>query len=171
MVAQFRAAPTPQVWLDRGRVRAFAAGVMKSIHFSGVLIVCALVLSCVSVPAETKAPPLDGTSAGAAAEVFLAGYIKADDKNSEWVAKTTLATPEFKAAFKKAMASEEVDADPVLFAQDVPSTPFKAESAQVKGGTATVIVTAKFGDTPFKLKVTLVAREGRWLVSKTERAK
>lgn len=144
---------------------------MKSIRSLGALIVCSLLLSCVSSQGDTKAPSLGDKSAGAAAEVFLADYIKADDKNSEWVAKTKLATPEFKAAFKKAMASDEVDSDPVLFAQDIPNTPFKAESAQVKGDTATVVVAAKFGDMPFKLKVTLLAKEGHWLVSKTAPAK
>ena len=38
---------------------------------------------------------LGDKSAGAAAEAFLAGYIKADAKNVEWVAKTPLATREF----------------------------------------------------------------------------
>ena len=144
---------------------------MKSILRLAALIVCSLLVSCQSDRAGTVAPQLDGKSAGAAAEAFLAGYIKSDAKNSAWVAQTKLMTPEFKAAFKKAMADEEVDADPVLHAQDVPTTPFKARSSNVKGDTATVVVAAKFGDKPYKLKVTLVAQGGHWLVSKTAPAR
>ena len=109
-------------------------------------------------------------AAKAAAEAFLAGYIKADADNVAWVAKSKLVTPEFKAAFKKAMAAEVVDADPVLFAQDVPSTPFKAAAASVKDGKATIQVVAKFSDEPYKLTVTLVSKGGQWLVSKTAAA-
>lgn len=143
---------------------------MKSILPLGALAVCSLLLSCTATQPAAKTS-LDSESASTAAETFLAGYIKSDAKNSDWVARTELATPGFKAAFKKAMASTEVDADPVLFAQDVPSTRFKAESSQVKGDTATVLVAAKFGDKPYRLKVTLVAKDGHWLVSKTAPAK
>lgn len=109
----------------------------------------------------------DDAKVEAAAEAFLAGYIQSDAKNVEWVANSKLVTSEFIAAFKKAMASELVDADPVIFAQDIPSTPFKATSSSVKGEVAMVKVSAKFGEDPFKLTVTLVSKDGHWLVSKT----
>ena len=142
----------------------------SSLHLVAV-VVCSLSVLCLAGEARGATAQLDDKSAGAAAEAFLAGYIKADAKNVEWVAKTPLVTPEFKAAFKKARAAESVDADPVLFAQDVPSTPFKAESSKVKGDTAAVLVAAKFADKPHKLKVMLVAQGGHWLVSKTAAAK
>jgi hypothetical protein len=41
----------------------------------------------------------------------------------------------------------------------------------VKGNTATVLVAAKFGIEPYKLKVTLVSQAAHWLVSKTAPAK
>ena len=69
------------------------------------------------------------------------------------------------------MAAEAVDADPVLLAQDVPSTPFKAESSKVTGDTATVLVAAEFAGKPHKLKVMLVAQGVHWLVSQTASAK
>lgn len=135
----------------------------------------ATLLSCMISRAETAAASLDGKSAGTAAETFLAGYIKELVKNSDhtaWVAKTKLATPEFKAAFKKAMSDKELEVDPVIFAQDVPITPFKAESSKVKGDTATVLVVGKYNEKEFsRLTVTLVAKDGKWLVSKVARLK
>lgn len=144
---------------------------MKSILHLAALVACSLSVFCLAGEARGATAQLDEKSAGAAAETFLAGYIKADAKNREWVARSPLVTPEFKAAFKKAMASELVDADPVLFAQDVPSTPFKAESSKVKGDAATVVVVAKYSGKPYRLKVTLVAQGGHWLVSRTAPAK
>ena len=149
---------------------------MKSVLSLTTLLI-ATFFSSLTAQAETAAAPLDGKSAGTAAELFLAGYIKSIDgkkpldSNTAWVAKTKLATPEFKAAFKKAMSDKELEVDPVIFAQDVPITPFKAESSKVKGDTATVVVSGKYNEKEFsKLKVTLVAKDGRWLVSKIARA-
>lgn len=142
---------------------------MKSILSLTTLIACSLLFSSMA-QAEKPAPALDEKSASAAAETFLAGYLKflkSEAKNDEFVAKSKLVTPEFKAAYKKAMADKELDSDPVIFAQDVPITPFKAESSTVKGDTAIVRVAAKYNpkDTS-KLNVTLVAKDGHWLVSK-----
>jgi hypothetical protein len=144
---------------------------MRPILSLASLVIASLLLSCITAQAEATAAPLDGKSAGAAAETFLAGYLKAGARNSEWVARTKFATPEFKAAFKKAMADKELGSDPVLFAQDVPTTPFKAESSQVKGDTAIVVLAAKYDKETSKLKVTLVAKDGHWLVSRTAQAK
>lgn len=149
---------------------------MKSI-LSLSLIVCSLFVGTITANAVMPVPPLDEKSASATAETFLADYLKsladkAPDKNVKFVAKTTLATPEFKTAFKKAMANKELESDPVIFAQDVPITPFKAESSKVKGDSATVVVAAKYNPKETsKLKVTLVAKDGHWLVSKVDKAK
>ncbi len=140
---------------------------MKSILHFYALVVCSLLVSCMTDKSGKSASQLDCKSAGAAAEAFLAGYIMSDARNSEWVANSPLVTTEFKATFKRAMKLENWAVDPVIFAQDIPTTPFKAESSTVKGGTATVLVAAKFSDHSYKLKVMLVAKDGHWLVSKT----
>jgi hypothetical protein len=146
---------------------------MKSI-FSLTILVIASFLACMPAPAGAAAKLLDGKSAGATAETFLAGYLPAlgKDKNSEFVAKSKLVTPEFKATFKKAMADKELESDPVIYAQDVPITPFKTESSKVTGDTATVVVAAKYNPKETsRLKVTLVAKNGLWLISKIDKAK
>ena len=153
-------------------------GDMKFLPLLVPMIICSLFATPLPSRAEpeTKAPgkaaPAGDKKAEAAAEVFLAEYIKADAKNVEWMAKSKLVTKEFKDAFKKEMTAEEVDADPVLFAQDVPSTPFKAVSSTVKGKVAKVVVAAKFGEEPYRLRVTLVStKDGEWLVAKTAPSK
>ena len=145
---------------------------MKTKRSFLTLLASSLIFANMAAHAETPALPWNGPSPGATAETFLADYIKSDAKNSQFVAKTKLATPEFKAAFKKAMADKELESDPVIFAQDVPITPFKAESSKVKGDTATVLVAAKYNaKETSKLMVTLVAKDGQWLVSKIARPK
>ena len=148
---------------------------MKSIHYLSTLFIAAL-LSCITVRAETPAAPLDSKSAAAAAETFFAAYIKELSKqatdHTAWVAKTKLATPEFKASFKKAMADKNLEVDPVIDAQDVPITPFKAESTHVKGDAATVLVAGKYNEKEIsRLQVTLVAKDGHWLIAKIARPK
>ena len=120
----------------------------------------------------------DGKVASATAETFFAGYLKTlktdapPNKNEPFVAKSKLVTPEFKAAFKKAMADKELESDPVIFAQDVPITPFKAESSKVKADTATVVLTAKYNPKETStIKVTLMAKGGHWLISKVAKGK
>ena len=110
---------------------------------------------------------------GAIAETFLAGYIKTMEANEDvvaWVAASELATESFKAAYKKAVSVPDIESDPVLHAQDVPTGAFKAEKVTVKAKTAAVPVTAKFGDTPHKLVVSLVEEKGQWLISKIDPA-
>ena len=147
---------------------------MKSKRSFLTLLACSLVFAGMAAQAETSAPALDGKSASAVAETFLAGYVKdtKSEKDTHFVAKSKLVTPEFKAAYKKAMADKELDSDPVIFAQDVPVTPFKAESSKVKGDTATVVVAGKYNPKETsRLQVSLVAKDGQWLISKIARAK
>jgi lipoprotein-anchoring transpeptidase ErfK/SrfK len=73
--------------------------------------------------------------AGVVAEKFYAGYVAQVEGNKDtkkWVAGSKLVTPNFKKAYAKAMSAKEVDADPVLNAQDVPTKPFKAEKPEIK---------------------------------------
>jgi hypothetical protein len=146
---------------------------MKSLLSFLSLIVCSLCLSAISAQAVMPVNPLDGKAASATAETFLAdylNYLKSENNKTDAVAKSKLVTPEFKKAYKKAMADKELDSDPVIFAQDVPITPFKAESSKVKGDTATVVVMAKYNaKEKSRLTVTLVAKDGHWLVSKVAR--
>ena len=67
---------------------------------------------------------------GTVAEKFYAGYVaqvEANKDTKKWVAGSKLVTANFKKTYAKAMSAKEVDADPVLNAQDVPSKPFKAK--------------------------------------------
>lgn len=101
------------------------------------------------------------------AEKFYAGYVATVDANKDtkaWVAKSALVTEKFKRAYARAMSAEEVDADPVLNAQDIPSQPFKAEKPEIAGDMATVVVVSSFGESKHKLKVRLVKVDGSWLL-------
>jgi len=148
---------------------------MKTKRSFLTLLASSLIFSSMAAHAETATQSLDSKSAGAAAETFLAGYLnylKSESRDTKFVAKSKLVTPEFKASYKKAMADKELESDPVIFAQDVPITPFKTESSKVKGDAASVVVAAKYNPKETsKLQVTLVAKEGQWLVSKIARAK
>jgi len=101
------------------------------------------------------------------AEKFYAGYVAAVDANKDtkvWVAASKLVTAKFKKEYAKIMNAEEVDADPVLNAQDIPSKPFKAEKAEINGDAATVVVISSFGEDKHKLKVKLIKSDGVWLL-------
>lgn len=108
-----------------------------------------------------------GDDPGQVTEKFYAGYVAEVDANRDtkvWVAKSKLVTDKFKKAYAKIMNSEEVDADPVLNAQDIPSQPFKTETAITKEDTATVVVASSFGEDKHKLKLKLVKVGGIWLL-------
>ena len=151
---------------------------MKSLLSLTTLIITSLLLASLPAQAETAAP-LDSKAASATAETFYAGYLKTlkddspnNNKNEAFVAKSKLVTPEFKAAFKKAMNDKELESDPVIFAQDVPITPFKTDSAKVKGDTATVVLVARYNPKETStIKVSLVAKDGQWLISKVAQGK
>jgi len=100
-------------------------------------------------------------------EKFYAGYVAEVDANRDtnaWVAKSKLVTEKFRKAYAKIMNSEEVDADPVLNAQDIPSAPFKTETVITKEDKATVVVASSFGGDKHKLKLKLVKEGGIWLL-------
>ncbi|WAC17815.1 DUF3828 domain-containing protein [Luteolibacter sp. SL250] len=104
---------------------------------------------------------------GIVTEKFYAGYVAEVDANRDtkvWVAKSKLVTDKFRKAYAKIMNSEEVDADPVLNAQDIPSAPFKTETAIIKEDTATVVVASSFGGDKHRLKLKLVKVNGVWLL-------
>jgi hypothetical protein len=85
---------------------------------------------------------------GTAAEKFYAGYVaqvEANKDTKKWVAGSKLVTANFKKAYAKAMSAKEVDADPALNAQDVPSKPFKAGKPEIEDTTATVVLVTAFG--------------------------
>lgn len=106
---------------------------------------------------------------GVVAEKFFAGYlaqVEADKDTKAWVAKSKMASKEFKAAYKKAMSAEEIEADAVTQAQDTPTSPFKAGKPVIKESKATVALTAKFGDDAHKVNVQLVQQDGAWLIQK-----
>ena len=119
----------------------------------------------VSLLAALPSHAADGP--GQVTEKFYAGYVAAVEANKDtkvWVAQSKLVTGNFKKAYAKIMNAEEIDADPVLNAQDIPSTPFKAEKPQITGDAATVVVVSSFGEDKHKLKVKLVQKDGAWLL-------
>ena len=104
---------------------------------------------------------------GQVAEKFYAGYVATVDANKDtnvWVKQSKLVTAKFKAAYAKIMNAEEVDADPVLNAQDIPSKPFKVEKEEINGDAATVVVASSFGEVKHKLQVKLIKVDGVWLL-------
>ena len=101
------------------------------------------------------------------AEKFYAGYVAQVEANKDtkaWVANSKLVTAKFKKAYAKAMNAEEVDADPVLNAQDVPTKPFKAEKPNIKDAAATVVLTTSFGTEKHKVTAKLLRVDGVWLL-------
>ncbi len=104
---------------------------------------------------------------GQVAEKFYAGYVAQVEANKDtkvWVANSKLVTAKFKKAYAKAMNAEEVDADPVLNAQDVPSKPFKAEKPEIKDAAATVVLTTSFGTGKHQVTAKLLKVDGAWLL-------
>jgi len=135
---------------------------MKTLRFL-LLLVVSLFTVLPSVAADAAA---DGP--GQVAEKFYAGYVAQVEANKDtkaWVASSKLVTAKFKKDYAKAMGSEELDADPVLNAQDVPTKPFKAEKPEIKDATATVVLTTSFGSEKHKVTATLQKVDGAWLLN------
>jgi hypothetical protein len=119
----------------------------------------------------TVLPAFAAEEPSAVAEKFYAGYVAQVDANKDtkaWVAQSKLATANFKKTYAKAMSDEELDADPVLNAQDIPTKPFKAEKPEIKDDKATVVLTAAFGDHKHKVTAKLVKVDGVWLLDAVE---
>lgn len=119
----------------------------------------------------TGLPSFAADEPGAVAEKFYAGYVAQVEANKDtkaWVAASKLVTANFKKTYAKAMGAEELDADPVLKAQDVPTKPFKAEKPEIKDDKATVVLTAAFGEEKHKVKAKLVKVDGAWLLDAVE---
>src|SRR5262245_17266163 len=134
---------------------------MKTLRFL-LLVVVSLFTALPSFAAEAaKDDPAQ------VAEKFYAGYVAQVEANKDtkaWVAASKLVTAKFKKDYAKAMSSEELDADPVLNAQDVPTKPFKAEKPDIKDTTATVVLNASFGSEKHKVTATLQKVDGAWLL-------
>lgn len=129
------------------------------------LLLLAVVSLFTQLPSFAADAAADGP--GQVAEKFYAGYITQVEANKDtkaWVANSKLVTAKFKKAYAKAMSSEELDADPVLNAQDVPTKPFKAEKPEVTDSTATVLLTTSFGSEKHKVTATLQKVDGVWLL-------
>ena len=134
---------------------------MKTLRFL-LLVVVSLLTLPPSFAAEAAADGPDQV-----AEKFYAGYVAQVEANKDtkaWVAASKLVTAKFKKDYAKAMSSEELDADPVLNAQDVPTKPFKAEKPEIKDTTATVVLTTSFGSEKHKVTATLQKVDGAWLL-------
>lgn len=119
----------------------------------------------------TALPSFSAEEPSVVAEKFYAGYVAQVDANKDtkaWVAKSKQVTEKFKKAYAKAMNAEEIDADPVLNAQDIPTKPFKAEKPEIKDDKATVVLTAAYGDHKHKVTAKLVKGDGVWLLDAVE---
>jgi len=134
---------------------------MKTLRF----LLLALVSLFTVLPSFAADAPKD--EPGQVAEKFYAGYVAQVEANKDtkaWVAASKLVTPKFKKDYAKAMSAEEIDADPVLNAQDVPTKPFKADKPVIKDATATVVLTTTFGSEKHKITATLQKVDGAWLL-------
>ncbi|MCW1924022.1 hypothetical protein OKA05_15750 [Luteolibacter arcticus] len=133
------------------------------------LLLAAIVSLFTMLPSSAAEAAADGP--GQVAEKFYAGYVAEVEANKDtkvWVAKSKLVTPKFKKAYDKAMNAEEVDADPVLNAQDVPTKPFKAEKPEIRDAAASVVLTTTFGSEKHKVTAKLVKVDGVWLLDAVE---
>ncbi len=122
-------------------------------------------------PAFAGGPPNDPAKT---AEQFYAGYlvlVNAEKDTMSWVNKSHFATRNFKRWYAKQMSSESVEADPVLEAQDTPTTPFKAIKTMIQGTAATVILRAKYSNETQKLTVHMVQMNGVWQMDAVDSAK
>lgn len=113
---------------------------------------------------------------GKTAEQFYAGYlilVNAEKDTMSWVAKSQLATKNFKKFYAKQMHSESVEVDPVLQAQDTPTTPFKAIKTTIdgQGSKATVVLDAKYSNETEKLSIGMVRTDGVWQVDSVSTVK
>lgn len=136
---------------------------MKTL-FLLIAVVASLLTTLPSLAADDANAAADP---GTVAEKFYAGYVaqvEANKDTKKWVAGSKLVTPNFKKAYAKAMSAKEVDADPVLNAQDVPSKPFKAGKPEIKDTTATVVLVTSFGRESHKVTATLRKVDGVWLL-------
>lgn len=127
-----------------------------------IAIVASLFASLPSLAADDAAG-----DPGTVAETFYAGYVAQVEANKDtkvWVAGSKLVTANFKKAYSKAMNAKEVDADPVLNAQDVPSKPFKAGKPEIKDTTATVVLVTSFGREKHQVTARLLKVNGVWLL-------
>jgi len=132
---------------------------MKTLRLFLVLVISWFVAAPV-FGAEDEGP-------GKAAEKFYAGYVAAVDANKDtkaWVTQSKLVTAKFRKAYLKIMNSEEIDADPVLNAQDIPSKPFLTEKEEITGDAAKVVVASSFGEDKHRLKLKLLKVDGVWLL-------
>jgi len=131
-------------------------------------------LLLLGLPCNAGAP---SDSPDKAAEKFYAGYLAVLNANKDtvsWVAKSKVVTADFKKSYAKVMSpkgNESIDVEPVLQAQDTPTTPFKAGKPMIKGNKATVILTARFGVDTGKVSVRMVLANGLWLVDSVRSTK
>jgi len=129
-----------------------------------ITILAAIAVLFVQIPAIAGEP-----SSGPAntAEQFYAGYlvlVNAEKDTMSCVADSKLVTRNFKRWYAKQMSTESVEVDPVLEAQDTPTTPFKAIKSTIQGTTATVILRATYSKETEKLNVHTVQSNGVWQV-------
>ena len=136
-------------------------------------LLLAAVLFFLCIP-SIAADPADGPDK--AAEKFYAGYVALAEKlkdTKSYVAKSKLASADFKKSYAKKMSAKESvgDGDPVMQAQDTPTNPYKAGKAVIKDNKATVILSAKFGDITGKVSVQMILKDGVWQVNAVNEAK
>lgn len=106
-------------------------------------------------------------------EQFYDQYREVTESGADaWVAKSKYLSPEFKAAYAAAIASGKLNYDPITSSQDNGDygLDLKATEISVKGETATAAMVRR--KTPsYKvdpLKVSLVLRNGKWLINGIE---
>jgi hypothetical protein len=85
--------------------------------------ICVLVIQTPGIASQASIGPAK------TAEHFYAGYLvlmNAQEDPQPWVAKSSMVTIHFKGWYAKQISNQSVEADPVIEAQDTPTTPFKA---------------------------------------------
>ena len=118
-----------------------------------------------------QSPAIAGESSGDPGKAAEQFYAEKDTR--AWVSKSDLVTKNFKKSYARQMAAESVEVDPVLQAQDTPTSKFKAVKATINSeeSKATVILAAKYSDETDRLTVNMVRQNGVWKVDSVSAAK
>ncbi|MGP1500397.1 MAG: hypothetical protein ACTTJM_01250 [Bergeyella cardium] len=145
---------------------------MNRFIFSSVLVFSVLSSSISARPLPVSErvdvslmSPEQQDTASSVALKFINSYIKALNSTSNigaWVNKNKLVTKEFKVAYKK-LTARDLDADPILDAQDYPDGGYKLVSYDKK--TNYVAVNPKgedWGD--YKVLIKMKNIQGKWFV-------
>jgi len=123
----------------------------------------AFLLFCVLSSSAFAAEPLE------VAQIFYDGYLRTINEfrsGEKYVRGSAYLTPEFKKSYAERRNKSE--GDPIICGQDFPSAGFEATNLRLSGGNATITMKSRDPSFPHSFAITLIRRQGEWLISGTE---